>query len=126
MDHQPLRWPSRAISMSTLRTPGSLTLYMSSIAIRYADLVGALPVSMRDRVEGARLSSSATSSSLSECPSRRRRSSAPSLRLRTVGPRGTGTHLPHSLHQASQGWHDANDRVRLTCVGSQAERPHRL
>src|ERR1700730_5357417 len=94
MDHQPLRWPSRAISMSTLRTPGSSTLYMSSIAIRYADLVGALPVSMRDQVEGARLSSSATSSSLSECPSRRRRSSAPSLRLRTVGPRGIGNAPP--------------------------------
>src|ERR1700731_1975695 len=121
MDHQPLRWPSRAISMSTLRTPGSSTLYMSSIAIRYADLVGALPVSMRDRVEGARLSSSATSSSLSECPSRRRRSSAPSLRLRTVGPRGTRTHLPHSLHRASQCWVDTNDWVRLTCVAAQGE-----
>src|SRR5580692_456241 len=112
--------------MSTLRAPGSSTLYMSSMAIRYADLVGALTVSMRDRVEGARLSYSATSSSLSECPSRRRRSSAPSLRLRTVGPRGTGTHLPHSLHRTSRGRGDANDRIRLNCVGAQAEHSHPL
>src|SRR5271170_5503262 len=127
MDHQPLRWPSRAISMSTLRAPGSSTLYMSSIAIRYADLVGALPVSMRDRVEGARLSSSATSSSLSECPSRSRRSSAPSLRLRTVGPRGTGTHLAIRFIEPAPG----AGTMRMTgSVSLASERrqntPHRL
>src|SRR5204862_1361367 len=73
---------------------GSSTSYISSMAVRYADLVGALPVSMRDSVDGARPSFSATSSSLSECPSRRRRSSAPRRRRRTVGPRGTRNSPP--------------------------------
>src|ERR1700691_1344089 len=51
---------------------------------------------MRESVERAGPSSSATSSSLSECASRRRRSSAPSLRLRTVGPRGTRSSPPQN------------------------------
>src|SRR5689334_6730311 len=50
---------------------------------------------MRDSVDGARPSFSATSSSLSEWASRRRRSSAPRRRRRTVGPRGTRSSPPH-------------------------------
>src|ERR1700758_5185617 len=116
MDHQPLRWPSRAMSTRTFRAPGSLTWYISSIAVRYADLVGALPVSIRDRVEGARPSRSATSSSLSECASLRRLSSAPSLRLRTVGPSGTRAHFLARSKVPAQD--DAGSRHSTLFVGA--------
>src|SRR5258707_15753133 len=56
------------------------------MAARYAVLVGALPVSIRDSVEVASPSLSATSSSLIERASRRRLNSVPSRRRRTVGP----------------------------------------
>src|ERR1700678_4232924 len=85
-DHHPLRWPSRAMSTSTWRCAGSTTPYISSIWFRYADLVGALPVSMRDRVDGATPSWAATSSSLYPLDSRSLRSSVPRRRRRTVGP----------------------------------------
>src|SRR6266704_258533 len=56
------------------------------MADRYAVLVGALPVSIRDSVEAASPSWSATSSSLIECASRNLLNSVPSRRRRTVGP----------------------------------------
>src|SRR5271165_1033791 len=74
------------MSTSTWRCAGSVTPYVSSIWLRYADLVGALPVSMRDKVDGATPSCVATSSSLYPLDSRSLRNSVPSRRLRTVGP----------------------------------------
>src|SRR5690242_15268405 len=65
---------------------------------------------MRDSVDGARPSFSATSSSLSECPSRRRLSSAPRRRRRTVGPRGTRNSPPHEACRGvcGQGFTEEN------------------
>src|ERR1700722_14767937 len=74
------------MSTSTCRCAGSVTPYFSSIWLRQADLVGALPVSIRDRVEGATPSWAATSSSLYPLDSRSLRSSVPRRRRLTVGP----------------------------------------
>src|SRR5215469_18044797 len=57
--------------------------------LRYEVRVGAFPVSIRDSVDGARPSRSATSSSLIDCDSRSRLNSLPSRRRRTVGPTDT-------------------------------------
>src|SRR5580700_1400782 len=101
--HQPLRWPSLAISSSTWRCEGSSTPYNSSIELRYAVRVGALPVSILESVDGARPRRSATSSSLMDCASRSRRNSLPSLRRRTVGPTVTGTRLLIGKQEACLG-----------------------
>src|SRR5580700_6187252 len=112
--HQPLRWPSLAISSSTWRCEGSSTPYNSSIELRYAVRVGALPVSIRDSVDGARPRRSATSSSLIDCDSRSRLNSLPSRRRRTVGPTDI-SHSPPFQERSNPPEHEA-DRTALEAL----------
>src|SRR5215469_12861138 len=97
--------------------------------LRYDVRVGALPVSIRDSVDGARPSRSATSSSLMDCDSRSRRNSLPSRRRRTVGPTDTSLAPSRSLRpifQDGTDWLCVTDYRRRYMKGASGEIPYEI